>query len=123
MEPGENQFLEEKEVVGRHDVVEISAKTHQGLESLKELLIKKALRDMPSMSDGGVTITSARHFSALKRTADSLGLALETLESGKSGEFVTVDLRAGLDSLGEIVGATSTDDILNSIFSQFCIGK
>ena len=123
MEPGRNLILEEEYIAKRHDVVKISAKTHQGLEWLKELLVTKALRDMPSMSEGGVTITNARHFSALERTAGSLGLAVETLESGKSGEFVAVDLRAGLDALGEIVGATSTDDILESIFSRFCIGK
>jgi tRNA modification GTPase len=123
MEPGRNAVLEEERTTKKHDIVEISAKTHRGMETLKELLVKKALRDISSMSEGGVTITNARHFSALKRTASSLALALETLESGKSGEFVTVDLRAGIDALGEIVGATSTDDILNSIFSRFCIGK
>jgi tRNA modification GTPase len=123
MKPENSPVLDIEDITEKHDVVEISAKTHQGLESLKELLERKALRDMPAMSEGGVTITNARHFSALKRTAGSLGLALETLESGKSGEFVTVDLRAGLDALGEIIGATNTDDILNSIFSRFCIGK
>jgi tRNA modification GTPase len=120
---GRNHVPEEDYITKKHDFVEISAKTHQGLETLKDLLVKKALSDMPLMSEGGVTITNARHFSALKRTAESLELALETLEFGKSGEFVTVDLRAGLDALGEIVGATSTDDILDSIFSRFCIGK
>jgi tRNA modification GTPase len=118
-----NPVLDIEHITGKHDIVEISAKTRQGLESLKDLLVRKALRDMPSMSDGGVTITNARHFSALKRTSGSLMLALETLESDKSGEFVAVDLRAGLDALGEIIGATSTDEILNSIFSRFCIGK
>jgi tRNA modification GTPase len=122
-EPGRSPVPEEEPVTKKRDMVEISAKTHQGLESLKEVLVKKALRDMPLMSEGGVTITNARHFSALKRASGSLALALETLETGKSGEFVTVDLRAGLDALGEIVGATSTEDILNSIFSRFCIGK
>jgi tRNA modification GTPase len=123
MQPEKDRLLDVEHIAENHDIVKISAKTHAGLESLKELLVRKALRDMPSMSEGGVTITSARHFSALKRTASSLGLALETLESGKSGEFVAVDLRAGLDALGEIIGATSTDDILDSIFSRFCIGK
>ncbi len=112
-----------EQVVAKHDVVKISAKTHQGLENLKDLLVRKALRGMTLRSEGGVTITSARHHSALGRTAKSLTLALETVESGRSGEFVAMDLRAGLDSLGEIVGVTSTEDILNSIFSRFCIGK
>jgi tRNA modification GTPase len=123
MNPQKNPISEVEHITRKHDVVEISAKTHQGLESLKNLLVRKALRDLPSISEGSVTITNARHFSALERTAGSLGLALETIESGGSGEFVAVDLRAGLDALGEIIGATSTEDILNSIFSRFCIGK
>ncbi len=110
-------------ITGNHGVVKISAKTHQGLEALKELLVTMALGGAPSKSEGGVIITSARHYSALERAAKSLALALETVEAGKSGEFVAVDLRAALDALGEITGVTSTDDILNSIFSRFCIGK
>jgi tRNA modification GTPase len=106
-----------------HEAVRVSAKTHQGLDALKDLLVRKALRDASSRSEGGLTITSARHYSALERTAKSLTLALETVESGGSGEFVAVDLRIALDALGEIVGVISTEDILNSIFSRFCIGK
>jgi tRNA modification GTPase len=123
MEPQKNPISEVQHITRNHNVVQISAKTHQGLESLKDLLVRRALREMPPKSEGGVTITNARHFSALERTAGSLRLALETLDSGESGEFVAVDLRAGLDALGEIIGATSTEDILNSIFSRFCIGK
>ena len=123
MSSQKNPILEVENITKRHDVVEISAKTHQGLELLKDLLVRKTLRNLPSASESGVTITNARHFSALERTAMSLRLALETIESGGSGEFVAVDLRAGLDALGEIIGATSTEDILNSIFSMFCIGK
>jgi tRNA modification GTPase len=122
-DPEKNPTLKLGQVDPRHEVVRISAKTHQGLDSLKSVLIKKALRGMATRSEGGVTITSARHYSALERAAKSLALALETVESGRSGEFVAVDLRAGLDTLGEIIGVTSTEDILNSIFSRFCIGK
>lgn len=123
VDPKKNLISAIEHLTRSHDVLEISAKTHHGLETLKDLLVQKALREMPSKSEGGITITNARHFSALERTSGSLRLALESLESGKSGEFVAVDLRSGLDELGEIVGATSTEDILNSIFSRFCIGK
>ena len=123
MDSQRNPIAKIEHITEKYDVVKISAKTHQGLEVLKDLLVAKALRGTSSKSESGVTITSARHYSALERTARSLTLALETVESGKSGEFVTVDLRAGLDALGEITGVTSTEDILNSIFSRFCIGK
>lgn len=118
-----NTTLELSRVVEDHGIVKISAKTHHGIEALKEALIRKALRGMSQRAEGGITITSSRHYSALERAAKSLTLALETAESGRSGEFVAVDIRAGLDALGEIIGVTSTDDILESIFSKFCIGK
>jgi tRNA modification GTPase len=114
---------EAERALGTKDVVQISAKTHQGLDTLKDLLVKKALRGSVQTIDSGVVITSARHYSALERSSKSLALALETILAGQSGEFVAVDIRTALDSLGEIVGSTSTEDILNSIFSRFCIGK
>jgi tRNA modification GTPase len=123
VEPKTNQFHGATHLAKGHDAVRVSAKTHQGLEVLKDLLVRKALRGAPLRSEGGVTITNARHFSSLERTVKSLTLALETVESGRSGEFVTVDLRIALDALGEIIGVTSTEDILDSIFSRFCIGK
>ena len=67
--------------------------------------------------------TSARHRDALFRAGKSLRYSLETLRSGRSGEFVAMDLRAGLNTLGEITGEITTDDILNNVFSKFCIGK
>jgi tRNA modification GTPase len=106
-----------------YEVVLLSARTHEGLGLLKDALVRNALHGAGVSSEGGVIITSARHFSALKRAKDSLDLAMQTVQSGGSGEFVAVDLRAGLDTLGEIIGMVSTDDILNSIFSRFCIGK
>jgi tRNA modification GTPase len=102
---------------------EISAKTHQGLESLKGKMVEAAFRGGATTSESGITITNTRHHSALGRTNLALNLALESLEAGNSGEFVAIDLRSALDALGEIVGITSTDDILDAIFSRFCIGK
>ena len=121
--PKNNPFLAVEGTLQKHDLAEVSAKTHQGLGALKEMLVKSAIRGLPSRIDVGVTITNSRHYSALQRTQKSLVLALETWISGKSGEFVAIDLRAGLDALGEIIGVTTTEDILNSIFSRFCIGK
>jgi tRNA modification GTPase len=50
-------------------------------------------------------------------------MALVSLKDGTSAEFISVDLRSGLNSLGEITGDVTTDEILNNIFSKFCIGK
>ncbi len=64
-----------------------------------------------------------RHLTALEQAKGSLQNVLETIRSGLSPEFVAVDLRAALDSLGLIIGATYTEDILERVFNDFCIGK
>jgi tRNA modification GTPase len=55
--------------------------------------------------------------------ADSLDRALETAQRRQGDELVSVELRDALDSLGEVIGASCTDDILDRVFSRFCIGK
>ena len=60
---------------------------------------------------------------ALRRAADHLATAQETLESSYPLDMVTIDLRAALDALGEVTGHTVTEDLLDKIFSTFCIGK
>ena len=64
-------------------------------------------------------VVNQRHRTALEQTKESLQRALETITSGLSPEFVAVDLRGALDSLGLIIGATYTEDILKRIFSDF----
>jgi tRNA modification GTPase len=69
-----------------------------------------------------VTINS-RHQDALRRARESTALAVEALRSDASLEFVALDLRHGANAVGEIVGKTTTEDLLDSIFRQFCLGK
>jgi len=59
----------------------------------------------------------------LEQAKTSLGRALESINAGLSPEFVALDLRGALDSIGLIIGATYTEDILERIFNNFCIGK
>ncbi len=99
----------------------VSALTGEGIESLKKGLYEMALAK--KSDENSVVVTSSRHFDALKRAKNSLNSAIESLKSRKSGEFVVFDLRCGLDALGEITGEVTTEDILNNIFSKFCIGK
>ena len=68
-------------------------------------------------------VTNVRHAQALNRAARSLREALHAVTSGGMAEFVAVDLRDAADALGEITGAITSDEILNRIFSEFCIGK
>ena len=68
-------------------------------------------------------VTNARHQEALRRASEGLNYAIESLENGMPPDLVAVDLRISLDGLGDIVGKTTTEDILDRIFSQFCVGK
>ncbi|HEY9187010.1 MAG TPA: tRNA uridine-5-carboxymethylaminomethyl(34) synthesis GTPase MnmE [Ignavibacteria bacterium] len=68
-------------------------------------------------------VTNIRHRDALIRTKDSLNQAISAIVKNESNEFISVHLRKALNSLGEVIGTVSTEDILNNIFSKFCIGK
>lgn len=74
-------------------------------------------------SGEGVLLSRTRHLECVNRALEALGRAKEAVEAGMEHEFVALDLREGLDALGDIVGQVSTDDILNKIFSEFCVGK
>jgi tRNA modification GTPase len=100
----------------------ISCKTHHGLTELKQHLVRSTIhRHDPSSSS--VTITSLRHKDALERASAALENAKGAIREGLGGDFAAVDLRAALNYLGEIIGLTTPDDILNNIFGNFCIGK
>jgi tRNA modification GTPase len=70
-----------------------------------------------------LVVTNVRHRTALRRAQASLVHASESVRKGLAGELVAMDLRVAADALGEITGTITTDDILEKIFSEFCIGK
>ena len=100
----------------------ISCKTHDGIHNLKSRLIEVSIPHHDS-SVTSVTITNIRHKEALERALTSLDTAKTSIDNGLGGDFAAVDLRAALNYLGEIIGLTTPEDILNNIFSKFCIGK
>lgn len=105
------------------EVVKISAKTYAGLDLLEKIIVKqiKNIGDGPRQRD--IAITRTRHRDALLRSRQWLLGAKSSCERGLSGEFIALDLRASLDALGEVVGKVTSTEILNKIFSDFCIGK
>lgn len=100
----------------------ISCKTHFGMGELKRQLVESSIPHHDP-SESSVTITNARHRDALERANISLENAKGAIHGGLGGDFAAVDLRAALNYLGEIIGLTTPDDILNNIFANFCIGK
>jgi tRNA modification GTPase len=103
-------------------IIKTSMLTGQGLEELKTAVLNAVIHS-DSISPDSAIITNVRHRDALRKAKIALEHALSSLAMTMPPELVAVDLRGALDSLGLIVGATTTDDILDRIFSQFCIGK
>jgi tRNA modification GTPase len=103
-------------------VVSVSALYNQGIEKLKSEIHKNIIiTDFDISND--ILISNMRHKTLLEKTLGSLKLVQEALNESVSPELIAVDLQAALNSLGEITGETTTEDILNNIFSRFCIGK
>ncbi len=103
-------------------VLAVSARTGEGLEALKHVIQAQFVKLSFEPSDG-VVVTHVRHQWALERAEASLQESLVSIERGIEPEFVAVDLRGAADALGEIVGAITSDEVLDRIFSEFCIGK
>jgi tRNA modification GTPase len=103
-------------------VVSLCCLTGQGIEELKDAIHslvwagKNPREDLPAM-------INARHQEALQRAQGATAKALEAMEGNLTLELVAMDLRMAVNAVGEIVGRTATEDLLDTIFSQFCIGK
>jgi tRNA modification GTPase len=102
--------------------VSVSCRTGEGLDGLKRAISDQVKQGTISSREH-VWAVNQRHKTALEQTKESLQKALESITSGLSPEFIALDLRGALDSLGLIIGATYTEDILERIFNDFCIGK
>jgi tRNA modification GTPase len=106
----------------RVEGIHISAKERIGLEHLRTAIDQFIWRVGPPNKDE-VAITKLRHKQALEQAIESLQKVMEGLSNRVSAEFVTSDMRHTLNELGTIIGTNITEDILSSIFSQFCLGK
>lgn len=104
---------------GRADAIVISAKEKSNLEELRSRL--KAFISIPNQSD--VVVTNARHLQSLQLTDEALNRVIEGINLQMTNDLVAQDIRSALYHLGEITGEVTTDDLLENIFSKFCIGK
>ena len=102
--------------------VSLSAKTGRGIPDLCDRLCEIAQAGKAGNTDVAIAINE-RHRDALSRATTSLTRALHSLETSEPLEIISQELRQALDAIGEITGKTATDDILERVFSTFCIGK
>ncbi|MBM7867744.1 tRNA uridine-5-carboxymethylaminomethyl(34) synthesis GTPase MnmE [Heliobacterium gestii] len=125
-----------RSLVGKMPILSVSAKEGWGLQELSDLIrsmvygqdgstVAGREGEGPVTRDGGrsALVTQARHREALERADFHLRQALEAVDVGASPDFLTIDLKAAWEALGEITGDTVGEDILDKIFSSFCIGK
>jgi tRNA modification GTPase len=102
--------------------VSVSAKTGTGLDTLHEEIRAFLLSHKTETSEDWM-LTSERQHDAICKAVTALGAACQGLESQVPHEMILMDLYRALESLGELTGEVVTEDILDRIFSTFCIGK
>jgi tRNA modification GTPase len=100
----------------------VSAKTGEGMMHFIEGLKERAIGES-AYSEKDAIVTNIRHYNCLKKTHENLINAVKGANEKLSGEFLASDLRAAEVALAEIIGEVTPEDILNNIFSKFCIGK
>lgn len=100
----------------------ISAKEQTGIEALEKSIQELFFQGKVSLNDE-VFITNIRHKAALQEAADSLHLAEQSILDGMPEDFYSIDLMNAYEVLGKIIGESVEDDLVNEIFSKFCMGK
>ena len=116
--------LDKKEINSRLDwtIIPFSNETKQGLEQLKDYITNSFLKGDIQYNDQ-VYITSVRHKNAVESAVQSLEQVVQTIDDGMPEDFYTIDMMEAYQSLGLINGETASEDLVNKIFSDFCMGK
>ncbi|BAU54713.1 tRNA uridine-5-carboxymethylaminomethyl(34) synthesis GTPase MnmE [Mucilaginibacter gotjawali] len=105
---------------GLSDFLPISAKEKLHIDDLKQQIYSAAIKD--KLTGDETLVTNIRHLEALQKTEEALARVLDGMDTITS-DFLSMDIKQALHYLGEITGAVTTDDLLENIFSKFCIGK
>ncbi len=107
--------------IGRDDIIPTSARNNMNIVYLRQRLLQSITGNHDLLSQN--IVSNSRHLDCLLRVKEHLGRALEQLKSGGGHELIAMDIRQALHFLGEITGEVTTEDLLESIFTRFCIGK
>ena len=108
-------------LISAKNIITTSAINKMNIEALKEHLYNTVI-DHPELMDQTI-VSNTRHYDALNKSCESLSKVLNGIQTGITGDFIALDIRQSLHFLGEITGEIHTDDLLESIFTRFCIGK
>ncbi|RGF50088.1 tRNA uridine-5-carboxymethylaminomethyl(34) synthesis GTPase MnmE [Eubacterium sp. AF36-5BH] len=114
--------IEQLNEIPKEDIIEFSAKAGLGMDELEEK-IKDMFYSGEITFNDQVYITNARHKEALENSYNSLLNVKESVDAGMPEDFYTIDLMDAYEQLGLIIGESVEDDLVNEIFSKFCMGK
>ena len=103
-------------------VIQISAKEEQGIQTFQDTLKEMFLRGNISFNEE-IYITNARQKNALVNALESMKKVIESIENGMPEDFYSIDLMDAYEELGNITGESMGEDLVNEIFSKFCMGK
>ena len=116
--------LEEvKRLFSKDPVISVSALKNRGIDDLKQAIYTSLVHRDVRATPEHLIVANIRHKTALTRMRDNLSSAMKGLEEGTSLEFIAFEIRSALEALGDLVGETATEEVLNRIFEKFCIGK
>lgn len=105
------------------NILEISAKENINLDKMEDRIYECITKNDIEDSNEKLVLTNIRHKTALEKTKESIENIFYTIDSGMPLDLISVDLKEGLDSLSEITGEISSEDVLDHIFAKFCVGK
>lgn len=106
----------------KYSIISVSAREQTGIEELEETIREMFLTGEISFNDE-VCITNVRHKAALQEALSGLHLVEKSIEDGMPEDFYSIDLMNAYEALGSIIGEAVEDDLVNEIFSKFCMGK
>lgn len=109
-----------RDIEKRDEITYISAKTGEGINYLENILESAARKNVEGITD---VLINQRHALLLKRVAEQLSVAVSSIDLGRENELISLDIRNAVNLLGELSGKNWNEDVLNNIFSRFCIGK
>ena len=118
--------LERKIDLSNYDlenILKISAKDNIGIDEMEEKIYSYIVEEDVENTSEKLIITNIRHKTALEKTKEAVNNIFETIDNGMPMDLISVDLKEALDALSEITGEISSEDILDHVFGNFCVGK
>ncbi|MCT3457356.1 tRNA uridine-5-carboxymethylaminomethyl(34) synthesis GTPase MnmE [Limosilactobacillus fermentum] len=121
--PAQVDLAELTELVNGDPVIQTSILEHAGMQELGQAIAHRFFNEGIESNRDAVMVTNARHIGLLHQAVDSLNAVLEGIEAGMPVDLVQIDMTDAWNTLGEITGQTYQDELLDQLFSQFCLGK